>query len=411
MTLDLRGTEDIHLNIRRYWDVERKEPEEGNPFKEKFLELFEDSIRLHLRSDVPVGTCLSGGLDSSSIVMVAQKFLGSNSHKTFSSCFKDKMYDEREFINLVSKSAGTESHFVFPRAEDLFDEIKALVWHQDEPFGSTSIYAQWNVFKETKLNHVKVVLDGQGGDELLAGYHNYFGAYLGELLRTFRLRQFSQEFQRIKDLYRYSHFWLFQYLVRSMVSLQTLKTLRFLTCRKPKWLNRNDSSEEPLTSPKKFRNLLFNGLYQSLMQLTLPSFLHYEDRNSMAHSIEARVPFLDYRLVEFVFSLPTNQLMKDGMTKRILREAMTGVLPEVVRIRKDKMGYVTPEDRWFRETLRGEIEDIIESKSFAERIYFNVHEVQKAFKEHCSGKVNLGSTIWRWVNLELWFRMFIDREQ
>ena len=121
-----------------------------------------------MRSDVPVGTCLSGGLDSSSIVMVAQKFLSSNSHKTFSSCFEDKMYDEREFIDLVSKSAGTESHFVFPRAEDLFNEIKALIWHQDEPFGSTSIYAQWNVFKLTKLNHVKVVLDGQGGDELLA---------------------------------------------------------------------------------------------------------------------------------------------------------------------------------------------------------------------------------------------------
>ena len=411
MTLDLRGTKDLHLNIQRYWDVDRKEPGEGTPFKERFFELFEDSIRLHMRSDVPVGTCLSGGLDSSSIVMTAKKFISSNSHKTFSSCFEDKRYDEREFIDAVSKIAGTEPHFIFPRAEDLFKEMESLIWHQDEPFGSTSIYAQWNVFKVTKLNHVKVVLDGQGGDELLAGYHNYFGAYLGELLGTFRLQQFFQEFQRIKDLYRYSHFWLFQYLVRSMVSLQTVKALRTLTGRKVKWLKRNGTLEEPLIFPKKFRNLLFNSLYQSLMYLTLPGYLHYEDRNSMAHSIEARVPFLDYRLVEFVFSLPMDQLIKDGMTKRILREAMSGVLPEAVRTRMDKMGYVTPEDIWFREPLKKEIEDIVESKSFGERGYFDVGEIKKAFAEHCAGRVNLGSTIWRWVNLELWFRTFMDGKQ
>jgi asparagine synthase (glutamine-hydrolysing) len=338
--------------------------------------------------------------------------LGSNrsKHKTFSSCFEDKKYDEREFIDAVSKDAGTEPHFVFPRAEDLFNEIKALIWHQDEPFGSTSIYAQWNVFKVVELNHVKVVLDGQGGDELLAGYHNYFGAYLCELLRNFRLQQFFQEFQRIKDLHHCSEFWLIQYLIRSMVSFQTLKTLRFLTRREAKWLKRSGTFEEPLIFPKKFRNLLFNSLYQSLMHLTLPSYLHYEDRNSMAHSIEARVPFLDYRLVEFVFSLPTDQLIKDGTTKTILREAMRDVLPEAVRTRMDKMGYVTPEDIWSRESLKKKIEDIIESKSFAERGYFDVGEIKKAFKNHCLGRVNLGSTIWRWVNLEMWFRTFIDRK-
>ena len=131
----------------------------------------------------------------------------------------------------------------------------------------------------------------------------------------------------------------------------------------------------------------------------------------MAHSIEARVPFLDYRLVEFVFSLPMDQLIKDGMTKRILREAMSGVLPEAVRTRMDKMGYVTPEDIWFREPLKKEIEDIVESKSFGERGYFDVGEIKKAFAEHCAGRVNLGSTIWRWVNLELWFRTFMDGKQ
>ena len=411
LIFQLRDNQTPRLHIQRYWDIERREMDDGDSFHVKFFELFEDSIRLHMRSDVPVGTCLSGGLDSSSIVMMSQRFLGSNSHKTFSSCFEDKRYDERGFINAVSKSAGTEPHFVFPRAEDLFKEMKALIWHQDEPFGSTSIYAQWNVFKLTKFNHVKVVLDGQGGDELLGGYHAYFGAYLGELLGTFQLHQFFREIRRIKDLHRYSHFWLIQYLVRSMVSLHTVKMLRRLTRRKVKWLNRNGTFEEPLEFPKKFRNLLFDSLYQSLMYLTLPAYLHYEDRNSMAHSIEARVPFLDYRLVEFVFSLPMVQLIKDGMTKRILREAMRGVLPEIVRSRMDKMGYVTPEDIWLRGPLKKEIEGILESKRFGERGYFDVAQIKKAFAEHCAGRVNLGSTIWRWVNLDLWFRAFIDLKQ
>jgi asparagine synthase (glutamine-hydrolysing) len=409
LTLELRDTQIPRLDIQRYWDIERREVDEGGPFHVRFFQLFEDSIRIHMRSDVPVGTCLSGGLDSSSIVILAKRFLGSKSHQTFSSCFEDKRYDEREFIDAVSKSAGTEPHFVFPKAKDLFQEIETLIWHQDEPFGSTSIYAQWNVFKLTKFNRVKVVLDGQGGDELLAGYHPYFGAYLGELLGTFRLQQFFQEIQRIKDLHRYSYFWLIQYLVRSMVSLQTVKTLKTLTRRKAKWLKRNGTFEEPLVFPKKFRNLLFDSLYQSLMHLTLPSYLHYEDRNSMAHSIEARVPFLDYRIVEFVFSLPMDQLLRGGTTKAILREAMKGLLPETVRTRMDKMGYVTPEDIWFRGPLRKEIEDILDSKSFAERGYFDVVETKKTFAEHCAGRVDLGSTIWRWVNLELWFRTFIDQ--
>jgi asparagine synthase (glutamine-hydrolysing) len=409
LTVDFQCTQDLRLNIQRYWDVDQKEAVEWISFQERFLDLFEDSIRLHIRSDVPVGTCLSGGLDSSSIVAVAKKYLSSNVHKTFSSCFAEKKYDEREFIDEVKKSTGVEHYFITPKAEDLFKEIETLIWHQDEPFESTSVYAQWTVFKLVKQNQVKVILDGQGGDELLGGYHSYFGAYLGELLRNYKLQQFFGECRKIKELHRYSYLWIIQYLVRSMVSSQIVNMLRILASRKAKWLEPNEYAGKTPVFPKKFKNIFFNSLYYSMMHLTLPRFLHYEDRNSMAHSIEARVPFLDYRIVEFVFSLPLNQLIEDGTTKVILRKAMEGRLPEMVRTRMDKMGYVTPEDIWFRGPLKKAIEDILTANSFAERGYFDVAQVKKAFRGHCEGKTNMGSTIWRWINLELWFRTFIDQ--
>jgi asparagine synthase (glutamine-hydrolysing) len=412
LTLEMQGANDFKLDIRSYWDLKPRECEIEDDFKERFYELLEDSIRLHMRSDVPVGTCLSGGIDSSSIVCLAKHFLGSNVHKTFSSCFDEKKYDEREFINKVVQVTDSDPHYVFPKPEDLFQEIDDLVWHQDEPFGSTSIYAQWSVFKLVKMNQVKVILDGQGADELLAGYHPYFGFYLSELARTFRFQEFIEEYRKIRSLYQYSHSWILGHLMLCLSPLPWSRVIRkqvFL--HKNKWLNVYDHSMREIEFQQKYKNIFFDRLYQSLMNLTLPGLLHYEDRNSMAHSVEARVPFLDYRLVEFIFSLPMNQIIRNGTTKVILRETMEGIIPETVRTRLDKMGFVTPEDVWFREVLRDQVLDILNSKSFAERGYFNVNEAKKKFDRHCKGEINLSSTVWRWVNLELWFRTFIDRNR
>ena len=129
----------------------------------------------------------------------------------------------------------------------------------------------------------------------------------------------------------------------------------------------------------------------------------------MAFSLEARLPFLDYRLVEFAFSLPVEQKIRGGVSKAILRNSMRGILPEAVRTRKDKMGFVTPEAIWFRTALRDTVTEIIDSKSFSDRGYFNVREVKDAFERHCEGKINISATIWRWVNLELWCRTFVDQ--
>lgn len=410
LTLEIIGDNDFKLDIRPYWDLRPKPFEFNDNFKERFYELLEDSIRLHMRSDVAVGTCLSGGIDSSSIVCLAKNFLDSNVHKTFSSCFDDKKYDEREYINKVVEVTNLDPHYIFPKPEDLFQEIEDLVWYQEEPFGSTSIFAQWSVFKLAKLNEVKVILDGQGADELLAGYHPYFGFYLSELARAFRFQEFIKEYRKIRSLYHYSHSWIVGHLIVCLSPLPWSRTIRnqFLL-HKNRWLNLHDRSLREIEFQKKFKNIFFDRLYQSLMNLTLPGLLHYEDRNSMAHSIEARVPFLDYRLVEFIFSLPMNQIIRDGTTKVILRETLEGIIPETIRTRLDKMGFVTPEDVWFREVLRDQVLEILDSRSFAERGYFDVEEVKKTFYRHCRGEINLSSTVWRWVNLEMWFRKFMDQ--
>ncbi len=364
-----------------------------------------------MRSDVPVGTCLSGGLDSSSIVCVAKRFLGSNSHKTFSSCFDDKKYDEREFIHRVTEATNSEPHYVFPDPQKLFDEIEDLIWLQEEPFGSTSIYAQWNVFKLAKEQGVKVILDGQGADELLAGYHPYLGFYLSELAWTLQCQEFIKDYKKIRSLYRYSHSWIIGHLILGLLPSPLSSFVRNqVHLRKDKWLNVYDHPKRQTECQQKFKNILFDRLYQCLVNHTLPGLLHYEDRNSMANSIEARVPFLDYRLVEFIFSLPMNQIVRNGTTKVILRETMDGIIPETVRTRLDKMGFATPEDVWFREVLRDQVFEVLNSKTFAARGYFNVDEAKKTFDRHCERQINVSPIIWRWVNLELWFRTFMDRE-
>ena len=160
----------------------------------------------------------------------------------------------------------------------------------------------------------------------------------------------------------------------------------------------------------KFEHDLDNYLYDLFRYRKLPALLHYEDRNSMAFSLETRLPFLDYRLIEYVFGLPPEQKINRGVTKVILRNTMRGIIPERIRNRADKMAFGTPEEIWFRTILRNRIYEIITSKSFAERGYFDVHKVKKGFEEHCEGKIHLNLAIWRYVNLELWFRIFFDRK-
>jgi asparagine synthase (glutamine-hydrolysing) len=403
------------LTVRSYWDIEPGDLclSGDDDYAERFYELLRDSIRLRLRSDVPIGSCLSGGLDSSSIVSLASRLMlddeaispttAGKRQKTFSSCFEDHVYDERKYIELVAKQTAVEKNYVFPKGENLQNDLGRLVWHQDEPFGSTGIYAQWEVMKLAKKCGVTVLLDGQGGDELLGGYLPSFYYLFRE---EFQRRKWRRLCRELKGFRRYH-----PTMLTDILSHGFIPRFRNAIGRRIDWAQDAFQKKFFRSIPRssKFRTGLDNYLYQCFRSTTLPRLLHYEDRSSMAFSIEARLPFLDFRLVEYIFSLPSDQKIREGITKVILRNAMKQHLPDEVRNRHDKMGFVTPDDVWFKSILKEKILGVLNSKSFSDRGYFVVKKVREIFEDCCEGKRRIGPTLWRWVNLELWLRTFVDR--
>ncbi|MGE0825498.1 MAG: asparagine synthase (glutamine-hydrolyzing) [Candidatus Binatia bacterium] len=417
---------DKQLTLRRYWSVNpqpREEPGTDDTSSVKtFYNLFEDAVRLHLRSDVAIGTCLSGGLDSSAIVGVANKLLFGDhvlpprlvgeQQKTFSSCFTDERFDERKYIEQVLAATGAEPNYTFPDGAQLPEVLPELIWHQDEPFVSTSIYAQWRVMAKAAERGVKVLLDGQGGDELVAGYPECFAYSWKSALQQGRICHFLKEATAYHRLYgapltRMALRLARLYAPSSLVALvdRERHEARLGLC--PDFLQHYRHRRIELFSGQ-YHDPFADHLYLLLTRYRLPALLHYEDRNSMAHSIEARVPFLDYRLVEFVFALPGELKIKGGLTKAILRDALRNIVPEPVRLRTDKMGFVTPERLWLANELHDWVQDIVHSARFRTRGYFQFRQIVKALDAHAAGKRDLPSPVWRWINLELWLRRMIE---
>ncbi len=414
------------IHIKEYWDLDPEKRLTGlsdEDYADGFRELLFDSVRLRLRSDVPIGTCLSGGLDSSSIVCVINDLLKKEKveqvgvrQKTFTAAYKDKMYDESGFAREVVKKTGAKDFYTYPSGEKLFEEIDKIVYHQDEPFGSTSIYAQWNVFRLAREQGITVMLDGQGSDEMLAGYSASFSAYYAHLFKSLNFIKFFNELSSFFRNYNGKNFlgmsgltpklFLSHVLPRSFVQyIKGYTKVEGKSVLEEGFFSRfNGRQIEVSFDPK---NSFRNFAYSALRKTSLPALLHYEDRDSMAFSIEARVPFLDYRLVEYVFSLPDDQKINDARTKAVLRNAMHGIIPSRIENRLDKVGFTTPEDLWFRTTLKDLTGEILNSKSFKERGFIDPEKALAQFQT-LSSSVNRSSTIWRWVNLELWMRKFID---
>ncbi len=413
------------LTLTRYWDLPNENgvgPRVPEDAAEQFAYLFRDAIRLRLRSDVAIGTCLSGGLDSSSITCVANELMFGDTvvprqligerQKTFSSCFEDPAYDERRFIRPVIERTGAEPYYVFPDPKELVVTMDKLVWQQDEPFGSTSIFAQWNVMRLASQQGIKVLLDGQGADELLCGYHGIFGAFFADLVAKGRWLSLMRELACYRRLHGAIPPHIPANLARALLPRHLIRAVRGRMTGSVAWIAgdfRREWAENSL-EPAICHSYVHTLQRQLLTRNGLRALLHYEDRNSMAFGIETRLPFLDYRLVEFLYGLDTGLMIRNGWTKMLLRDAMEGEVPDQVRWRVDKMGFVTPEDVWFRTSLRSVVQDILMDSRTRARGYLDVTVALKEFDAHVAGLKNISSIIWRWLNLELWCRNFLDAQ-
>ena len=320
----------------------------------KFRQLFDLSVARRLRSEVPVGSSLSGGLDSSLIVCTIDRLNQTQGlhQATFSARFPGFAKDEGQYMQAVIDATNVEPHFVFPDEQGLIDDLEKLCHHQEEPFGTASIYAQYCVMRLAKENDVTVLLDGQGADELLAGYHTYFDHYFRELKRRDR-KQYRREtaaYARVNgdsggDLKKTVKRLLPEWMVRGLTDAK-----RSLPVPSTSYLSREFYKENrgrAFASGATPDNLQ-SSLYRHAFGGPLEELLRYADRNSMAHSREVRLPFLSHHLAEFVFSLPSNFKIRDGVTKYIMRAAYSDTLPQMIVARNDKIGYEPPQGQWMR---------------------------------------------------------------
>jgi asparagine synthase (glutamine-hydrolysing) len=339
--------------VQHYWDIdlslENKNITDTQAI-EQFNHLFTSSVKRRLRSDVAIGTSLSGGLDSSSITASSFELRNENQvQKCFTGIFPGFDKDEVLFSRQIADSFGLQQFTSTVTAEEMLNDWDKLCYHQEEPFGSASIYAQYKVFQLAKQHNVKVLLDGQGADETLAGYHKYYKWFWQELFHKGKLKK-SRELNAAKELgitesFDYKNMIAAYFPAFASVVMERqylLKAIRQEDLTKD--FVRLQSREAYYTPPEHFD---LNGiLYFNTCTHGLEELLRYADRNSMAHGREVRLPFLSYELVSFIFSLPATYKIRNGWTKWLLRETMKNKLPESITWRKEKIGFEPPQKSW-----------------------------------------------------------------
>ena len=365
------------FDIRRFYqlaiDPQIRQMGEAEAF-ERFHALFEDAVALRLRSDVRVGTCLSGGLDSSSTSAVASRLYHAQTHNKFIGIHaksSDAERDESAFARLAAQHCDIELHIVEPQTRDFFATIDELIDTQEEPFGSPSMFMGWHVFQRAKALGCKVMLNGQGGDEVLLGYERYFGTYLRSVSPLTFVREAISQSRNSKlslpEVLLYG-----VYFTSAMVRIRQLKRRSMLKRAVIEGFD-FDVIKRNVAS---FANLDDLQLAE-ISSYQLPHLLRYEDRNSMRHGIETRLPFLDYRVVEMALSLAPQQKIRGGWTKYTLRRSMERELPTEIAWRRDKMGFEAPERTWINSLNEQMLREISGSRILAE--IADVPRLLKAF--------------------------------
>jgi len=405
----------------RYWDYDHPSVSRRYDFSDPdhtFRGLLIDSVRIRLRSDVPVGACLSGGLDSSSIVGIVSHLNEKRSLDTFSATFDFKRNDESAYMRLAAKASGSRSHFIRVDPRELAEVMPRIVWHLDGPCLSASTYPFWKV-SQLASEQVKVLLDGQGADELLGGYFGFFPACVVEsaraALRTRSAKALVGAGAQLAGAVRTAGWRQLYFLYRDYSLLG--RKLRLHRCYlrseaviRPEMraFAERRNGHKPEATPRKFADELTQVLYEHHSRSNLPGLLQYADGISMAHSLEARLPFLDYRLVEFCFALPPETKIRGTTTKWLLRRAMRGLVPDAILDRGDKIGFATPFASWIRGPLRDFMMDTLDGTHARQCGVFDPVTLRKVIQRHVSGRLDMSFYIWRWLATELWLLQLED---
>lgn len=399
------------VHIHRYYDLDyRSFSTYRGSFEaaiEEYNQLFFNSVRLHMRSDVEVGITLSGGLDSTAILAAAH---GTTSKKiqTFTSYFTDApQYDERALIDLMIARYEVDPHYMSAKPEDTVAGLEEMTRIHDYPILGSSVVASFFLMKKIREHGVVVVLSGQGSDEIAAGYNHNFYRYYAHLLKSGNLGQFLEEYPvYLKQIRQGSTLSKFMKLFAVLMLPESLlyKLEAQFNIKNPLRVRYNNfelfDNIRDLPTDK-----LSNFLYNQMMSTSIQTLLHFEDRNSMASSIESRVPFMDHRLAEFVFTLPPTYKMQKFYRKRIHREAMKAWLPAEILNKKEKNGYLAPgEYFWLKREMKPFFEDMLASSAFRERGIYDHRVIEQEYRAFLQGKTGYAQTLWGIMALEIWFR-------
>jgi len=389
------------VKIEKYWNPtvnpEFASAKSDDVYAQEFTEIWDRVVARHLISDVPVGVPLSGGLDSTGVVATIARLMqtGTDLHTdglyTFSALFPGQSIDESEFIHEVERAVGSIPHYAYPDRDQFWSEIMEWVWFQEEPTIASAPYAYYSVYRVAS-EHVKVMLSGNGGDELLAGYIPYFRAYLTSALAQKQYVAGAREIIKGWDLYK-------KYLgeiVRTRIPGRKSNAI----------MPREFMTQGASLNFEAHKNLN-ERLASDVMQYSTPDLLRYEDKNSMAFSIEARVPFLDHEMVEFIFGLPIDQKIKGGWNRAVYRNSMKGRMPEKIRTRRSKIGFTNPDIQWMK-AKAGDLRDTFASSSLASRGLYNQDRLVCAWDEYLNGRPGDGLIFWRVLVTELWMQRYID---
>ncbi len=395
----------------RYWSIaDVPEFEIANP-AEAFYGVFEDAMRVRLRSDMPLGIFLSGGLDSTSIACTLKKIREKNgsSGPITAFSYQAKEYDESRYINDTLQRIDIELVPYQPDPMALWNRLEEMLWYQDEPVHSIVAVITFELSRLASANGIKVILNGGGSDEYLAGYHDFFDDYWHTLIQKGNIRQAWHEISAHCQTHGGDPRQLLTHCIYRVLrlTLSGVEAVRKIA----NWKRRAKFQRNwfTLTLPKHLdapnyesSNRLDSALRDSVECAPLPVYLREEDRNSMAHSIEVRMPFLDYRLVSLGFQLPDGWKVRGPWNKYVLREAMRETVPESVRNRPDKMGFPIPQKEWFAGPFYDRVQDLLSSREVKERGIYNVDAIRKDLELHKDGKINVSSALFNLVQFEIW---------